>query len=310
VLDFDGSRKARRKDTAIAAGVLVLAFVILVLPAAYQRPVRNIFQTTLLRPFIAAQTRLAVRRSRSEDLSVVRAQRDSLAALVAAQATLSEENRQLRGLLAMRERVGAAFVPAEVVSLGMDGAESSFMVNVGSADDVREGSAVMTPAGLLGVVWEVHEHNALAIDWSHPQFRASAMTADGGAYGIVEARRGRFREEDVLELSGAPFHTDINPGKRIVTSGRGDVFPRGILIGLIIGIDEADTGWRKSYFVRPAVRPEEARHVLVGTGPSANGDFSDLWNVVAPDDTTAIGDTAAARAATSKAANKPSGNTP
>jgi cell shape-determining protein MreC len=49
-----------------------------------------------------------------------------------------------------------------------------------------------------------------------------------------------------------------------VSSGRGGLFPRGVVIGTVIGIEEADTGWRKSYLIRPAVRPEAASHVMVG----------------------------------------------
>lgn len=275
--------------------VLVLAIFIRISPEAYQRPMRDGFRTTILRPFIAAQTRLAIRRSRTEDLSVVRAERDSLAALVAAEATLSEENRQLRGVMGLRERLGGKFIPAEVVRLGSGGAESSFIVNVGSAEGVHTGSPVMTPAGLLGVVWEVDTHMATAIDWSHSQFRAGAMIADGSSYGVIEPRRGRFREEDLLSLTGAPYQTNINPGKRVVTSGRGCVFPRGIAIGTISGIDEADTGWLKNYLVRPAVRAEEARHVLVGTGDNCNNDLSDVWNVTAPADTASLGDTIPAK---------------
>ena len=45
----------------------------------------------------------------------------------------------------------------------------------------------------------------MAVDWSNTQFVASAMTADGTAYGIVEPRPGRFREEDLLTLTGAPL---------------------------------------------------------------------------------------------------------
>src|SRR5690242_21706305 len=72
----------------------------------------DVCSSDLLRPFLGAQTRLAIRRSRTEDLSVVRAQRDSLAALVAAEATLSEENRQMReiGRASCRERVEISVV--------------------------------------------------------------------------------------------------------------------------------------------------------------------------------------------------------
>jgi rod shape-determining protein MreC len=294
----------------LSLGVLALALSLLVLPAAYQRPVRDAFRTTILRPFISAQTRLAIRRSRTEDLSIVRAQRDSLAALVAAEATLSEENRQLRGILSMRERIGAKFIAAEVVRLGSGSAESSFIVNVGSADGVHKLSPVITPSGLLGEIKEVYEHSAIAIDWSHAEFRASGMTPDGSTYGILEPRRGRYREEDVLALSGAPFHTDVSPGKRVVTSGRGDVFPRGIPVGVIIGIDEADTGWRKSYLVRPAVRPEEAHHVLIGTTAGDSTDLSEVWRVNAPPDTASLPDTTTSPPAKSKPPAKPPARRP
>ena len=281
----------------------------MLLPVAYQRPIRDFFRGTILSPFLITQTRLAVRTSRTEDLSVVRAQRDSLAALVVAGATLTEENRQLRGILSMSSRIADRFISAEVVRLGTAGAESSFIVNVGKQHGVKVGSPVITPAGLLGVIWEVGERSSMAIDWSNTQFRASAMTADGDAYGMIEARRGRFREEDVIALNGAPFNSNVNAGKRVVTSGRGDVFPRGIPIGEIIGIDEADTGWRKSYLIRPAVRPEEAKHVLVGIGDGAPTDFSDVWNVTAPADTAQLPDTARAPVTSGQGRAQP-GQTP
>jgi rod shape-determining protein MreC len=294
VLDFDGSKKTRRRDIALSGVVLLLALLILILPAAYQQPIRNAFRATLLRPFIAAQAQLAERRGRTVDVGAVRAQRDSLAALVAAQGSLSEENRQLRSTVGLRARLQESFRSANVLQLGTAGAESTFLIDIGAAEGVREGSPIITPDGLLGVVWEVKDHIAQAIDWTHPQFVVSAMTATGGAYGLVEARRGRFREEDVLVLTGAPFHTDIQPGTRVVTSGRGALFPRGVMIGTILGIEDADTGWRKSYLIRPAVRPEAASQVLVGI--SAAGDLSDVWHVAAPAD-PALRDTTIANAA-------------
>ncbi len=285
MLDFDGTRRARRRQSLLAAGVVVLALILYALPTEYQSPVREGLRATMLRPFLAFQERIAQRRGRTVDVGAIRAQRDSLAALVTAQASLAEENRRLRALLALQERAGDAFIPADVLRVGVASAESTFMLNVGTADGVRVGSPVLTPDGLLGVVWSVDENQAQAIDWTHSEFRASAMTADGQAYGIVEARRGRHREEDLLAMTGAPFHVDIAPGRRIVSSGRGGVFPRGIVIGTVLGIEEADTGWRKSYLLRPAVRPEAVAQVLVGVGQSAGRtDLSALWHVSAPAD--------------------------
>lgn len=294
---FDGTRRGRRRDAAIAGGFLLVAVFLLFLPASYQSPLRSVIRGTALRPFLAMQAGLVARRVRSQDVSQLRAERDSLAAVVAAQASLAEENRRLRGLLGLRGRAEPEFKSAELIRAGVPGAESTFFVDVGAKDGVVVGSPVLAADGLLGVIQDVGEHTSQGIDWTHPHFRASAMTSDGDATGIVEPRRGRFREEDLLTLTGAPFHTDIRPGTRVVTTGRGGIYPRGIPLGTVVGIDEADTGWRKSYLLRPMVRPEGVTHVIVAVQrESRGGDLSPLWQPDEPADTaTAEGDAGAQR---------------
>lgn len=289
---FEGKRKGRRREAAIVAGLLLLALFLFFLPGGYQAPVRGALRGTALRPFLALQREVAERRSRRIDLAELRARHDSLAAVAAAQATLAEENRRLRALLGLRSRAEANFRAVEVMRLGVLGAESSFMIDLGSADGVQVGSPVLATNGLLGVVWEVDAHSAQAVDWTHADFRVSAMTMDGTVYGLVQPRRGEFREEDLLALTGAPFHSDIAPGTRIVTSASGGWYPRGIPIGTVVGIEEADTGWRKSYLLRPAVQPAAVRHALVGIRRSdgRGGDLTSLWPVAAPPDTMAAAD--------------------
>lgn len=291
MLDFDGSRKARRRDAAVAGALLVVALILFALPAAFQRPIQHAVSNSVLRPFLLAQSTIASKRASTVDVNELRAQRDSFAALVAAEATLAEENRRLRGMLGLRARAGASFIPAEVLSLGAAGAESTFMLNVGSKQGVVEGAPVIAPEGLLGVVMDVQSNTSQAMDWTHPDFRASAMTVDGQAYGIVEPRRGRYREEDLLALTGAPFHTDLKPGTPVVTSGRGAVYPRGIPLGVVLGIEDADTGWRKSYLIRPAVRPEGVTHVLVALASGPQVDAARLWNTKLPPDTAKLDST-------------------
>jgi len=266
--------------------MLLLAFLLLFGPGSWSRPIRHVVIGTAMRPFIALRGWVTARRAERENLVLVRAQRDSLAAVAAAQAVLAEENARLRGLLSLSERSGPHFRPAQMLHMGSGTAEGTFLLDAGTAEGVVVGSPVFTVGGLVGVVREVYEHTAQAIDWTHPDFRASAMTADGRVYGMVEARRGGFREEDVMLLTGAPFHSDVRPGTRIVTSGRGELFPRGVPIGEVAGIESADTGWRKSYVIRPAVRPEAATQVLVGLVSSGGVDLSVAWELEpAPRDT-------------------------
>jgi hypothetical protein len=93
------------------------------------------------------------------------------------------------------------------------------------------------------------------------------MSIDGAVYGIVETRRGLFREEDRLLLSGTPYHTLLDPGTEIVTSGIGGVYPRGIPIGRVVEVAESEGGWTTSYWVEPFVSPGDMVQVLVMFGP-------------------------------------------
>jgi rod shape-determining protein MreC len=286
VADYFGSTTSRGwRNFGITALLVVVAFFLSLLPQDQQAPIRQALRGTVLYPFIRGQAELVVRTGRSVDLPSLRAERDSLSAVVAAQANLAEENRRLRDLMGLRARAPEGFIPAELVRVGTRGGESTFLLNVGREDGVTRMSPVIAPGGLLGIVLEVGDRSSQAIDWTHSDFRASAMTADGRAYGIVEARRGRYREEDQLALVGTPFQIDIPPGTRVLTSGRGGVYPRGILLGTVIGIEDADTGWRKSYLMSPAVRPEAVTYVLVGVPERAENDLGPLWSGTDPGET-------------------------
>jgi rod shape-determining protein MreC len=281
---FDQSSGRGWRNVGIAAFFVVVALFLSLLPQEQQSPIRQAIRGTVLQPFIRGQAEIAIRTGRSVDVPVLRAERDSLSAVVAAQASLAEENRRLRQLLGLRGRAPEAFIPAQLVRVGTRGGESTFLLNVGSEDGVTPSSPVIAAGGLLGVVLEVGARSSQAIDWTHGDFRASAMTVDGEAYGIVEPRRGRYREEDQLALVGTPFHVHVPTGTRVVTSGRGGVYPRGILLGTVVGIEDADTGWRKSYLIRPAVRPEGVMYVLVGVGgENGESDLSALWTGAAPE---------------------------
>lgn len=279
MLDFDGTRRWRRREAVIAATFLFLAVILLLLPSAYQEPLRAGIRNTVLRPFIAAQARIAADRALRADISQIRAQRDSLAALAVAQRSLAEENRQLRAMLGLGQRTGAEFVGAQVLRVGTTGTKSTFLIDVGTEDGIGVGSPIIAPEGLLGVVVRADAQTSQAIDWTSSEFKVGAMTIDGTAFGIVESMSGRFGEVDILLLTGAPFHSDVRPGSLIVTSGRGQRYPRGIPVGTVLGIQDADTGWRKSYLMRPAVRPEATLHVLVGKINAVPADVSELWQL-------------------------------
>jgi rod shape-determining protein MreC len=259
--DFDESEKAR--SSLIGLLFFLLSVIALYVPDPSQDQVASLLRGTVLRPFVLAQEGLVRRSIHAGDTEVLQRRLDSLAAVITNRNTLSEENGRLRRLLELSEKTPDQYVAASVIRSGSPGSASMFGVDVGTRDGVERDSPVIMGRGLLGVVREAQATNATAMDWTHPQFWASAMTEDGSIYGFVQATPGRFREADRLLLDGIPFHEDLEPGVVVVTSGLGGVYPRGIQIGAVIEESGAQEGWVRSYWLRPFVSPGEATQVLV-----------------------------------------------
>lgn len=261
----------------IAVGFFILAVVVLYLPDPAQQQLASALRGTLLRPFVMVHEGLAQRRVHAVDTEVLQGRLDSLASVIANQSTLLEENDRLRRLLDLSERLEDAYVAASVIRPGTPGSESMFMLDIGTRHGISSNTPVIMGRGLLGVVKEAEESTSWGMDWTHPEFRASAMTLDGVVYGMVQATSGGFREADRLLFDGVPFHQELEAGTVLVTSGLGGKYPRGIPIGAVLEEAEAGAGWRRSYWLRPFVSPGEASHVLVLRRGARDGDLSDVW---------------------------------
>jgi rod shape-determining protein MreC len=260
---------------------MILALATPYFSEGLQQRIAFTLQASALRPFISAQRRLAGARGRADQVEYLRSELDSLLAATSTQSALVDENRTLRELLGLADRAGPEFVPASVLRPGTPGSESMFLIDVGYEQGVREGAPVVSARGLVGVIRDVRAGSAVGMDWTHPDFRVSGMLADGNTFGMVENVRGAFREQDRLMLNGTAYHETVREGSRVVTSGLGGVFPRGIPIGSIDGTAEVQGTWLKSYWLRPAVQPGSVTHVLVETvrGPD---DLTELWSSGSP----------------------------
>ena len=277
MLPYGPEREAPRRHVGLAVGVMVLALATPYLSDDFQARIAVSLQSTALAPFITLQERITEGRVRAEEIHYLQSELDSLVAVASTLAALVEENRELRELLRLAERAGPRFRPATVLRPGTPGSESMFIVDVGARDGVEEGDPIVSARGLVGRIVEVRESNAVGIDWTHPDFRASAMVAEGGMFGLVENVRGRFREEDRLMLNGTAYHERAAEGSLVVTSGLGGLMPRGIPVGRVDSTAEVEGTWRKSYWLRPLADPAAITHVLVAISGAEGEDLSGLW---------------------------------
>jgi rod shape-determining protein MreC len=260
-------RFASRWDTWSIAACGILAIVARSVPASVQDAVASAVRSTVGAPLLALEHQAELLRSSRSRLRVLVAERDSAVVLALRADALAEENDRLRELLALRDRLGGRMVAAEVLRQSGPTAGLSLVLSAGAAAGVRPLSPVVAPGGLLGVVRSVDQAHSVAILWTHPDFRVSAMTPDGSVFGLVAPAAPTGPETMLLQLTGVPYRDVVPAGTRLYTSGLGGVYPRGIPIGEVVGVAREQAGVSRTYAVRPAVHPAAAAHVIILVSP-------------------------------------------
>jgi rod shape-determining protein MreC len=255
-------RYGSRADTAVFAACLVLALVALALPEALRGPIAGALRRTVLIPVVALDEGAVASREQRQNVVLLRAQRDSLALASALLPDLRAENAQLRALLRLGGRLGYGFLGAEVLHQTGLADGLTLLLSAGRREGVAPLEAVVAPAGLVGMVLTADPHTSVALAWTHPDFRVSAMVEGGKIFGIVAARRGETAGE-MMELRGVAYRENLPVGTPVVTSGLGGVFPRGIPIGTVQGMLSETAGWERTYLLKPAVHPAEISHVMI-----------------------------------------------
>jgi len=255
-------RFASRWDTLAFVACVGLALVARALPERVQEAVAAGVRRTLLAPFLQVERETGRLRAAYGQSEAFLAERDSAALRAIRAEGLAEENRRLRELLALRTRLPDAGVSAVVLRQATPTRGLTVILSKGTRDGILPLSPVLSPRGLLGVVRSVDPATSVAVLWTHPDFRVSAMTPDGSVFGMVRPRGGNPDTMTML-LEGVPYRDTIPAGTPLLTSGFGGVYPRGIPIGTVVAVLEEQAGLARSYVVRAAAHPASTNHVIV-----------------------------------------------
>src|SRR6267142_2085122 len=232
-------RYASRGDTFAFLGCVLLSVAAMSLPERIRDPLARGLRQTVLAPFLALQQQTELLSASLARYDAVVAQRDCAALAATFLPELRGENIRLRSLLGLGQRLSSGYVPAEVLREPEPTGALTFIVSAGKKQGVKPLSAVVSPDGLVGIVSAVDAKTSVVVSWAHPEFRASAMAADGSVYGIVA--------------------------------------PHGSPIGTVVSVAGQAEGWERTYLIRPAVHPGAVTHVMILTGPPMRGDLRALF---------------------------------
>jgi rod shape-determining protein MreC len=176
------------------------------------------------------------------------------------------ENRRLRSLLQLRERIGGELIAGEVIA--RDIAPPFFRVtrvelDRGARDRVRSGMPVLSGSGLVGLVLNASAQTCdvqlivdrrAAVDIIIQRTGARGMLRGTGEEDRYLARIQFLGREDALRV-----------GDLVHTSGLGQRFPPSILVGRVTRIVREDFGLYQEVEVTPAVDFSRLDEVLILT---------------------------------------------
>ncbi len=173
---------------------------------------------------------------------------------------LELENRHLRELLELRQRMGTPAVAAEVLYEAGDPFTRKMVLDKGALSGMVQGSPVMDEQGILGQITRVHplvSEITLVTDREHSMPVLNTRT---GARGVAFGESGGA---PLLELRYMATNADIEIDDVLTTSGVDGVYPPGIPVAKVVKVERrADTVFAR-ILCESLARVQGARHVMV-----------------------------------------------
>ena len=174
---------------------------------------------------------------------------------------LSFENQRLRLILDMKSPPAQRTLVARVIGNSSSAFVHSLLLNVGRDDGVLIDSTVMATGGLMGRVVRVARNTALVLTLLDLNSHIPVLVQRSRVPAIVSGRN-----RSTLDMAFVSKGADVRVGDLLVTSGEGDIFPKGILVGQVQTIAASEeTGLFHAIQVQPAAdfsRTEEVRLLL------------------------------------------------
>ncbi len=194
---------------------------------------------------------------------------------------LEAQNKHLQEILGFTERQKNAdnyqYMVAEVVSVSPDPYSNTVNINLGSLDGIKENMAVMSVEGLIGRVSRVSNFTSsvqLLVDMNAESGGSAERQLEKGISATVLGKEDKVfgtidyysNEEQGLVMTRIDQWSERNlePGDVVVTSGLGQIFPKGLVIGVVSEKRVGDYGINYLATVKPkATDFRHLREVLV-----------------------------------------------
>lgn len=172
---------------------------------------------------------------------------------------LSAENARLRGLLDTPLIIDGRMEIAEVIGTDADPLRHIIIINRGSANQIKVGQTVLDDKGIMGQVISVYPHSSRIMLLSDKEHSLSVRLESSGMRAIVTGTGDLGR----LKMEYVPTSANIKVGDKVYSSGLGQHFPAGYLVGSVSKVMRHNTGEFAQIDVVPAAQLAGGHHVVV-----------------------------------------------
>ena len=175
-----------------------------------------------------------------------------------------KENEQLRELLNLQaKRRDFVMESTRVTTRSTSNWESTLTISKGTSAGLEVGDCVITEMGsLVGVISEVGLNWATVSTVINTDIEMGGLVTRTYSAGILE---GDFAlmADGRLKLSYLPDGAQLVSGDEVLTSGKGDVYPSGLVVGHVEGVFTDPSGMTRYAVILPDVAFDTLIEVFV-----------------------------------------------
>lgn len=200
-----------------------------------------------------------------DENAALRAELEGYKSLVYDAELIGEENEFLSDYLGIKEEhVDFLFENATVVGREATNYRTVVTLSKGILHGIEVNMPVITEKGLIGHITEVGS------TWSKAEIITESSSAVGayiersGTLGVVEGTY-ELRTEGLCRMVYIEADSDIRVGDKVLSSGIGEVYPRGLLIGKVADVSVDERTRTLVATVEPAADLESISKVMIIT---------------------------------------------
>jgi len=169
---------------------------------------------------------------------------------------------RLKELLELKESFSYEMIPSWVISREPGNWFNSVIIDRGRVDGVKENMAVATYYGLVGRIVSVDSRTAKVLLILDQRSAVGGMIQRSRDIGVVKGSESNYCYMEYLS-----HDADIKVNDIIITSGLGSIFPKGIKIGRVVGVEKEKHALFQDVLIRPEVDFTKLEEVFVVKKP-------------------------------------------